>query len=176
MSSYYYKNNNLVQYGIKGELISKFYVEYVKEEIFINFNHNDEYDLLTNKFKYEIKTDSNYFKYKSIFLEFESNNKPSGIKTSKSDFYIFVCPNNKDFEIIKIFEIETINLKKIILELELNKILLIKNSPCKDYYNNVYSFNIGYIIPKTNLLKFASQHIINKVDYEDLHEIIQNLV
>ena len=100
MSSYYNNNNSLVQYGIKGELISKFYIEYVKEEIFLKFNHNDEYDLLTNKYKYEIKTDSNYIKYnKSVFVEFESNNKESGINTSKADFYIFVCPNNKDFEI-----------------------------------------------------------------------------
>ena len=60
MTSYYNNNNSLVKYGIKGELISKFYIEYVKQEEFIKFNHNDEYDLLTNKFKYEIKTDSNY--------------------------------------------------------------------------------------------------------------------
>jgi hypothetical protein len=172
MTSYYNNNNSLVKYGIKGKLISKFYIEYVKQEEFIKFNHNDEYDLLTNKFKYEIKTDSNYFKYKSIFLEFESNNKPSGIKTSKSDLYIFVCPNNKDFEIIKIFEIETINLKKIILELELNKILLIKNSPCKDYYNNIYSSNKGYIIPKLFLIKYGLEYDININDFEQLKNIL----
>ena len=68
--------------------------------------------------------------------------------------------------------IETNQLKKLIEENNFLK----KNAPCKDYYNNVYSINNGYIIPKMNLLKFASQHIINKVDYEDLHEIIQNLV
>ena len=88
MSSYYNKNNSLVKYGIKGELITKFYIENMKEEQFIKFNHNDEYDLLSNKYKYEIKTDSNYIKYNSIFLEFESNEKESGINTSKSDFYI----------------------------------------------------------------------------------------
>ena len=126
MSSYYNNNNNLVKYGIKGELIAKFYIETVKQETFIKFNHDDEFDLLTNNFKYEIKTDSNFIKYNSIFLEYESNEKPSGIKTSKSDYYIFVCPNNENFEIIKIFEIKTINLKKIILEMKENKIIFKK--------------------------------------------------
>ena len=34
MTSYYNINNSLVKYGIKGEIIAKFYIEYVKEEIF----------------------------------------------------------------------------------------------------------------------------------------------
>ena len=37
MTSYYNINNKLVKYGIKGELISKFYIEHVKEEEFIKF-------------------------------------------------------------------------------------------------------------------------------------------
>jgi len=172
MTSYYNNNNSLVKYGIKGELISKFYIEYVKQEEFIKFNHNDEYDLLTNKFKYEIKTDSNYIKYKSIFLEFESNNKPSGINTSKSDFYIFVCPNNKEFEIIKIFEIKTINLKEIIQELENNNLLVIKYAPCKDYYNNTYNKNKGYIIKEEDLLKYCSSYEIILNNFEQLKNIL----
>ena len=31
MTSYYNKNNKLVKYGIKGELISKFYIELKKK-------------------------------------------------------------------------------------------------------------------------------------------------
>ena len=111
MSSYYNKNNSFVKYGIKGEIIATYYIEHFKNEMFIKFNHDDKFDLLTNKYKYEIKTDSNFIKYNSIFLEFESNKKESGINTSKSDFYIFVCPNNDKFEIVKIFEIETNILK-----------------------------------------------------------------
>ena len=41
MSSYYNNNNSFVQYGIKGEILAKFYIEYVKEETFIKYNHND---------------------------------------------------------------------------------------------------------------------------------------
>jgi len=168
---YYNYKNNLVKYGKKGELIAKFFIETTKEETFLNFNNNDEYDLLSNKYKYEIKTDSNYIKYKSVFLEYESNEKPSGINTSKSDFYIFVCPNNENFEIIKIFEISTINLKKIILEIKANNIKL-KIAPCKDYYNNTYSINKGYIIPEFLLIKYGSEHEININDFEQLKSIL----
>lgn len=172
MSSYYNNNNNLVKYGIKGELVAKFYIETVKQETFLKFNHDDEYDLLTNNFKYEIKTDSNFIKYNSIFLEYESNEKPSGIKTSKSDYYIFVCPNNENFEIIKIFEIKTINLKKIILEMKENKIIYKKNAPCKDYYNNTYSINKGFIIPKFLLIKYGLEHEIKLNEFETLKSIL----
>ena len=34
MASYYNINNKLVKYGIKGELIAKFYIEYVKKKYF----------------------------------------------------------------------------------------------------------------------------------------------
>ena len=169
MSSYYNKNNSLVKYGIKGELISKFYIESIKEETFIKFNHNDEYDLLSNKYKYEIKTDSNFIKYNSIFLEFESNEKESGIKTSKSHYYIFVCPNNNNFEIIKLFQIETNILKELIV----NNIFIKKISPCKDYYNNAYNINKGYIIPEQILLKYGSSHEIILNDHEPLKNLLK---
>ena len=125
---------------------------------------------LSNKYKYEIKTDSNYIKYnKSVFLEFESNEKPSGIKTSKSDYYIFVCPNNQQFELIKIFEIE-INILKELIQ---NNIFLVKNAPCKDYYNNVYSTNKGYILPEKYLIKYGFIYEINLNDYEELKNILK---
>ena len=171
MSSYYNKNNNLVKYGIIGELIVKFYLENMKEETFLLFNHNDEYDLKTNKGTYEIKTDFNYLKYNSVLLEFESNEKPSGIETSKSKNYIFVCPNNKQFDINIIFEIETNKLKEIINK----KPLIIKNAPCKDYYNNLYSINKGYIIPEKYLLKYSTRYEINLSDFEPLQEILKNI-
>ncbi len=169
MTSYYNINNNFVKYGIKGEIIAKFYIEYFKIETFIKFNHNDEYDLLSNKYKYEIKTDSNYIKYnKSVFVEFESNKKESGINTSKTNYYIFVCPNNNNFDIIKLFEIETIKLKEIII----NNNFIVKNAPCKDYYNNTYSINKGYIIPESYLIKYGSTYEINLNDYEQLKNIL----
>ena len=169
MSSYYNKNNSFVQYGIKGELIAKYYIKNIKEEIFLLFNHDDKFDLLSNKFKYEIKTDSNFIKYNSIFLEFESNEKESGIKTSKSNKYIFICPNNNNFEIVKIFEIETNILKELII----NNKFIIKISQCKDYYNNTYNINKGYIIPEKILIKYGSSHEIILNDYEPLKNLLK---
>ena len=168
MSSYYNNNNSFVQYGIKGELIAKYYIEYVKEETFIKYNHNDEYDLLTNKSTYEIKTDSNFIKYNSVFVEFKSNKKESGINKSISNYYLFVCPNNKNFEIVKIFQIETTILKELIQ----NNIFLVKNAPCKDYYNNVYSINSGYIIPYHFLIKYGSSYEIILNDFEQLASLV----
>jgi hypothetical protein len=168
MSSYYNNNNNLVKYGMKGEIIAKFYIEYVNKETFIKFNHNDEYDLLSNKSTYEIKTDSNFIKYNSVFIEFESNKKESGINKSKADYYIFVCPSNKNFEIVKIFQIETNILKELIQ----NNIFLVKNALCKDYYNNVYSINTGYIIPEHFLLKYGSSYEIILNEYENLKNLL----
>ena len=177
MSSYYNKNNSLVKYGIKGELMAKFYIENIKEEIFLLFNHDDKFDLLSNKYKYEIKTDSNYIKYnKSVFVEFESNKKESGINTSKSDFYIFVCPNNDKFEIVKIFEIETNNLKELILELKKDDLIIVKYAPCKDYYNNTYNKNKGYIINEEDLLKYCSSYEIILNDYEELKNNLKNII
>ena len=168
----YNKNNSLVKNGIVGEHITKYFLCNIKDEKFIKFNHDYKFDIKTNKATYEIKTDNNFIKYNSFFCEFMSNNKPSGINTTESDYYIFIGPNNEKFERTYIFLIETNKLKKLIEENNFLK----KNAPCKDYYNNVYSFNIGYIIPKTILLKFASEHVINDIDYNDLYDIIQNLI
>jgi hypothetical protein len=169
MSSYYNKNNRFVKYGSKGELIAKYYIEHFKNELFINFNSDDKYDLMSDKFKYEIKTDSNYIKYnKSVFVEFESNKKPSGIETSKANYYIFVCPNNDNFDVIRIFEIETNILKELIT----NNKFMYKNAPCKDYYNNIYSINTGYIIKESYLIKYGCSYEIILNDNEQLASLV----
>ena len=173
MSSYYNKNNNLVKIGMVGEEIAKHYLTNILNEEFIKFNHDDEYDIKTNKGKYEIKIDFNNIIYNSVFCEFMSNNLKSGIEKSKANFYIFVCPNNKQYEINVLFIIETNKLKDLI---EQNKqLLLIKNAPCKDYNNKIYSFNMGYIIPNTLLLKYGILYQINLNDFEDLKNIIKNI-
>ena len=45
-------------------------------------------------------------------------------------------------------------------------------SPCKDYYNNTYNINKGYIIPENILLKYGSSYEIILNDYE----LLQNLL
>ena len=105
-------NNEQVKKGMIGEELIKYFLCNIQDETFIKFNHNHKYDIKTNKGKYEIKTDSNYIKYNSVFCEFMSNNKPSGIETTKENYYIFVCPNNILYKKNQIFVFETIKLKK----------------------------------------------------------------
>ena len=167
-------NNEQVKKGMIGEELIKYFLCNIKEETFIKFNHNYKYDIKTNKGKYEIKTDSNYIKYNSIFCEFMSNNKPSGIETTKADFFIFVCPNNIKYEVNYIYIFE-ISILKNLIEKYKSK-LLIKNAPCRDYKNNIYSLNMGYIIPENILNKFAIKHTLNLNDYNDLYNIIVELI
>jgi hypothetical protein len=63
------------------------------------------YDVIDNttQIKYEVKADRYTYKTGNICIEFECNNKPSGINTSESDYYIYfvVCPND-EYDLYKI--------------------------------------------------------------------------
>ena len=167
-------NNEQVKKGMVGEELIKYFLCNIKDETFIKFNHNHKYDIKTNKGKYEIKTDSNYIKYNSVFCEFMSNNKNSGIETTKANYYIFVCPNNILYEMNIIYVFETIKLKNMI---EANKSkLLIKNAPCRDYNNNIYSINKGYILPEFLIKETAIKYEIILKEHEQLFNIINELI
>lgn len=70
----------------------------------MNFNSNFKYDLERGKEgeeivakifksspdKFEIKRDSLSCKTGNLFVEFESRGKPSGIKTSQADYWVFI--------------------------------------------------------------------------------------
>jgi hypothetical protein len=172
--SLYSINDKQVKKGMIGEELIKYYLCNIKQETFINFNNTYEYDIKTNKGTYEIKTDSNYIKFNSVFCEFLSNNKKSGINTTNANFYIFVCPNNNFYEINYIYEIE-INVLKILIE-KYEEILVIKNAPCRDYKNNIYSLNMGYIIPEYILNEYAIKYTLKLDDYEDLYKLIRELI
>jgi len=57
-----------------------------------------EYDFKTNVFAYEVKADRMAYNYgcKSMFIEFECNNKDSGISATTADywFYFMVKPDS----------------------------------------------------------------------------------
>ncbi len=145
-----------------------------KDEEFIKFNRDDKYDIKTNNGKYEIKTDSNYKKYNSIFAEFMSNNKSSGIAKTKADYFVFVGPNNILYESNDIFIFE-INILNHVIQKYKNE-LIIKNAPCRDYKNNVYAINKGYILPQKILKKYAVKYTIKLNEYDDLNKLITELV
>ena len=49
------------------------------------------YDFITpDGTKYEVKADRNVFKYKSFFIEYDCNGKPSGINATESDYWIHI--------------------------------------------------------------------------------------
>ena len=55
----------------------------------ISFNNDNKYDFITSDdIKYEVKYDNYSNKSGNFFIEFFAYNKPSGISTSESNFYI----------------------------------------------------------------------------------------
>ncbi len=67
-------------------------------------------DIFTNK-TLEIKRDSWIFKSDNIAVEFESRGKPSGLSTTKADYWCFIFSGGYNDEVILI--IQTERLKKI---------------------------------------------------------------
>ena len=54
--------------------------------------------------------------------------------------------------------------------------LLIKNAPCRDYNNNIYSINKGYILPATLINENAIKYEIKLKEHEQLFNIINELI
>ena len=87
----------------------------------IKFNNDYRYDFKTcDKLRYEVKTDELSLKTNNLFIEFESYKKPSGISSSKSNYYIF-C------DTIDYYLIETQKLKDILSNIENKKIMSTKD-------------------------------------------------
>jgi hypothetical protein len=156
----------IVKKGMKGEIISKFYIKYIKCENVQNINNDYRYDFLTNKSTYEIKTDYQYKVYKSLFIEFESKSRKSGIFTTQAINYIFICPleMNEYF----LVEVSTEKIKEIIK----NNVLKIKYAACFDYNDEKTSYiNKGYILP-FELLNDCTTFI----NFNKFHEKYENLL
>ena len=63
--------------------------------------------------KYELKTDRKAYQTGNVYVEFESRNKNSGIRTSKSNTWIFKIVNSKDTHLFSI-HIPLSRLKKLV--------------------------------------------------------------
>jgi hypothetical protein len=71
--------------------------------------NNNSYDIrLSNNQTYELKCDVTGQKTGNVFVEHYSRGKPSGILTTKADYYVF------SFDLIKYYVIPSIKLKKLI--------------------------------------------------------------
>ena len=114
---------------------------------FIDSNNDNKYDLKMMvkglEKTYEIKTDvkvAPLFDTGNIFIEYESRNKPSGIATSKADWFVtyFLFLNELWF-------IKTESLRKLILE---NEYPIVKDA------GDVGSATHGYLLPRKDVKKY----------------------
>ena len=109
------------------------HVDYLEE--------NDDYkwDVLikkgNKKITIEIKFDSMFLQTGNFAVECECRGKPSGIKTTESDYWVFVDSNNK------IYCISTKKLKELCKKSE------IKPAYCKDGINKNYLVKGTIFIP-----------------------------
>lgn len=80
-------------------------VDYLKPQSH-SFKKNSEYDVLVvndgKETKYEVKADRMMSKTGNICIEFECNNKPSGIQTTKADYYAYFDTNSDVFYMVPV--------------------------------------------------------------------------
>jgi hypothetical protein len=100
-------------------------------------------DIFLNK-KIEVKRDSWISKSGNIAIEFESRNKPSGIATSKADYWCFIVSGEMQDKIIIFIEIEKLK--------QLGRIYY-KNNSVKLMGDNNTSKAV--LIPFKDLIKFT---------------------
>ena len=88
---------------------------------------------------FELKTDRMAHKTGNVYVEFQSRGRDSGIRTSKSDTWIFKIPNGRDTHLFSI-HIPLTRLKKLV---------------SKDYRVVPGGDNLtsrGYLVPLTDLI------------------------
>ena len=88
---------------------------------------------------FELKTDRMAYKTGNVYVEFQSRGKDSGIRTSKSDTWIFKIPNGRDTHLFSI-HIPLTRLKKLVN----------KNYKVVPGGDNLTSR--GYLVPLTDLI------------------------
>lgn len=102
--------------------------------------NTNEYDIMINNIKFEVKTDIKAVETSNIFIEFIQKNKPSGIITTKSEYYVFVIP----YKIPLYLMIEVLEIEFLITTQQYQRI----SQP--SVYNN---FTGGYIFDIQTIIK-----------------------
>ena len=101
----------------------------------LNICCNKYYDFeTTQKIKYELKTDEKSLTTGNYYIEYQGYNKPSGITTTKADYYIL--SNTKEYYLIDV---------DILKALTKNK----PTRPTKD------GSTLGYIVNKNLIIKHS---------------------
>ncbi len=159
----------IVKKGKIGEFIAKFYLKYIKHEKVESINNDYRFDFLTDSNTYEIKCDSQYKKFNSFYIEFQSGERKSGIHTTQAITYIIIGPYELNNYLL--VEITTNKLKEII---STNK-LKIAPAACYDYKDKkTDSYNLGYILP-FEIIKDCSTIINFNESHEKYNELLNYL-
>lgn len=99
----------------QGQIGERLVALYLKQKGFdvINFSNEKNYDILTlykgKEKSFEVKTDLwEYFNKKitnNLFIEVSCNSKPSGISSSKADYFVYLLPETGYMYMIKMEEL-----------------------------------------------------------------------
>ena len=100
-----------LEFGNNYEIISLEYID--RGEIMKgNFKPYDIIDRIG--LKYEVKADKLAYKYGNICIEYQCSNKPSGITTTESDYYMYFIVNPDSS--YQLYKIPTNVIRRYILE------------------------------------------------------------
>lgn len=108
------KFNKDLNRGESGEKVIGNYFKSIGWSVKYNPNKNADYDLMIKKgdkiISLEVKTDEYYLKRKTNNMVFEvsCNGKPSGINSTKADYYIYYFPAENLFYLSSIKTIRSI--------------------------------------------------------------------
>jgi len=111
---YYEKFYNDLEGGELGEKIIGEYFNNLGYKVEPNLNKNADFDIKIHKdnkvISLEIKTDNYYLKRRTNNMVFEvsCNNKPSGLNSTKADYYIYYFPEEKIAYMASISKIKSI--------------------------------------------------------------------
>jgi len=131
--SYKFFLENVKKYSIYERIASEKLKNYFNVDSNIKFNNNFEYDIEYNGLYFEVKTDEASKETNNFFIEFEGYGKPTGITTTKANFYIL---NNT----IKYYMIDINELKQMIAD---NKFRIVKT---KDRLTSGFLISCNLII------------------------------
>ena len=158
------KQKTIQQKSIKEQFISDLVLgqyyeqEYIKYKEFDNVHHPKEkcfkdYDFknLDTEKSYEVKADRKTQKTGNLFIEFKSRDKPSGISTTKADYWVHFITCENGMQSKQYIKIKTNKLKKLIQKYEPEK-----RKGGDNFTSLGYIFPIGFLKPK-----YIHNHEIN---------------
>ena len=94
------------------------YIDYDTAEFSIGKFKEWDIEIYKNKVPiyYEVKSETNAFKYGNLCIEYECSDKKSGIDATTADYWVHYAIKDKVNNIYKLFIIPTIELRQLIID------------------------------------------------------------